>query len=124
MLDLKQIISLTISESIPPWIPETQSGRDLQNLEGLVSAQIGNSMVNKNVADLRNIDDGPQKKMRDAEDEHRQDAEANYIIYREKGGDKALDDLRAPFNPRKEWERDHLEEWKKAHPAPKDQFRH
>lgn len=124
MLDIKQIISSTISESTPPWVAATKDGRDLQNLEGIVAAQIGNSVVNKNVADLRNIDDGPQKKMREAEATYKKDAETNYETYVEKGGTKSLEQLKSPRNLRKEWERDHLEEWKKAHPAPKDQFRH
>lgn len=124
MLDLKQVISETISESTLPWTPPTQHGREMQELEALIAAQVANRDVNKNVADLRDIDDGPQKKLRDAEDQHGQDADSNFETYQREGGDKTLDDLRMPFNPRKEWEAEHRDEWDRAHPKPKDEFKH
>lgn len=124
MLDLKQIISDTISESNLPWTPPTEQGRELQKLESIIAAQIANSDINKNVADMRDIDDGPQKKLRDAESAHKQDAQSNYDTYQQNGGDKSLDDLRMPFNPRKEWEKEHRAEWDAAHPKPRDDFKH
>jgi len=124
MQELKLLITEVLSESNLPWTPETQRGRDLQGLEGLIASQVANSDVNKNVADLRDIDDGTQKKLRDAEAAHGRDAENNFDKYTRDGGDKSLDDLRMPFNPRKAWEKEHRAEWEKAHPKPRDDFRH
>ena len=121
MTDLKHTLIQVISERAP-WEPNNKEDQDRYDAEADASAHALGNLLNKSLADLRDIDDGTDTKLRKTAKAHSRMGMTSFKRYRELGGEKSMDDLAKPFAPRKEWEAAHKAQWMRDHPKPKDDF--
>ena len=121
MKDLNDKILEVLVEKAP-WEPTTKADQEKHDAEADASAHAIGAVLNTNVADMRDASDEMDKKLRATAADHKSKAMVSFKRYRELGGTKEISDLAMPFNPRKEWEAKHKQQWLRDHPRPKDSF--
>lgn len=121
-LSLQQFMNREPVNEKAPWDPRNKKEAEFQRAQGDAASHAAGYVLNKNVADIRNMNDVATKKLRATAAQHKSAAASPFAKYKQLGGTKSMGQLAYPTTPRKEWEKTNRAAYEKQHPKAKDPF--